>query len=214
MKSETTTRSKQPETQGLSAHIETLPGCTIDAETLLNGILAAHANRFRRTAFRITRNMADAEECVQDGCLSALPTLLMAHNPAALLNTAIRNKALDLIRRKVDTVEIQSWDGAQDPSHETKLIVDALMAKVSPTIQAALQVIAQTDSLTAASQHLGIDLKTLRNLLAVCRKVLGVTRIGTIRLPRRVQPGWNKLNRMSTFESFGVCLSQCDSRRM
>lgn len=200
--SEHTTHADELATGGIDAQAPMPSGVLADAETLLASILASEANRLRRTAYRVCRNMATAEECVYDAAMAVLPHILVATNPIATFHTACRNKALDRVRLKganKPLLTLQDWDQYTVLDHDC-LMVDQIYRRVSPTTRLVLETVADSESLTHAAQTLGIHLGTLRQLLSSVRTILGIDLV-PVRLPRLVPVGSRRTNTTGRLDS-------------
>lgn len=83
----------------------------------LNDLFAAHYRRVLRAAYRITGNMADAEDVAQNLFLrlgqNALPE---ATNPGSYLYRAAVNGALDLLRRRKDAEPLEAAEAVPSTS--------------------------------------------------------------------------------------------------
>lgn len=161
--------------------------CTQDAATLATGdlgaVLMTEKTRLFKLAKRMLRNTDDAADCLTEAYLSALPYALViptgkasaSEAYSAYLYRAVRNTALDMLRKRKPTSPLFEREAPVSQTDETKLGVQWILRNIPASARPTLKAIIAADGdIHIAAATMRVDRKAIYRTLALCRQSLGV----------------------------------------
>jgi RNA polymerase sigma-70 factor, ECF subfamily len=148
------------------------------AKTQFNALVKPHLETLYRVAYRLVRNTADAQDLVQDTCLTAcrnLPELAAANSPLRWLLRVQQNRFIDGVRRNQSS-PVEAADDAEEAVQPSGELLDPeRLLQQSQNVQALEQAFLKLDAMQRTLLGLrieGYDLPEIEAITGVDRKVL------------------------------------------
>ena len=182
--------------------------CTNSAGThsaaILADVLKTEHRRLWAQAYSIVKNVHDAEDLVQQAYLECLeqPVSVLI-DPVVALRQAVRANSLNVVARRkltIDPSETKELITLPDEGYVTLLsqIKGRLPRKDWNTLQAVLR----CDSISTAAVELNLNRRDITRLFHSIRQHFGVSKLGRVRIPRRVPQGTRRSCYRGKHEAF------------
>lgn len=173
------------------AQVEPCFGSYSDAVASLTAIWTTEHDRLFRFAFGMTRNVADADDCVSQAYINVLGHWDKIRDAAGALFSATRNLALMVIRARKETVDpdtialIDSNDpgSVRDLTNATlawlrEIATDREWSIINAWVDWDGKIGFPLNSETAVAKHLGLGVSTVSEALERLRLRVGVAKVG------------------------------------